>query len=369
MLCEPSPAPRLHGRPKDLRSLQTFLVGLVERARAVGVASYEEAGSVQLLDELVPQVAVILLEALDALDCLLARYDSDGEGEREPAEDGQPDFFRRIDHLMVRRHSAECVADLSFMARGELRRMLGCLDSLSPAVDSWQIVAMCGSSLGKLARSVTAVEAAFCDHEGCEAMLVYGSELRHALEVRHAYGMFRRDLRICSKRNVLTGCLEGGAASIAKLAGREVYAGLRISDRVHLRALQERIISWHRAPVRDLPAGLRLWQDLWSFAHLLLDVSKRQELVEHDRSVLAELHLRLENGGEIGPEVRRLLDSLFGRDEELDLCLLGGEPLDVRSLEGPLSRLRSQRAPASAEPPAHVPGPLGFVPREVAPNR
>jgi hypothetical protein len=125
--------------------------------------------------------------------------------------------------------------------------------------------------------------------------------------------------------------------------GRDVYVHLRISDRVQIRSLQERLIAWFLTPAQDLPAGVRLWQDISGFARLLLDVNKRQELVEHDRQARKEIHLRLAGGGEITLEARRFLDSLFGMDEELDIQLLGDLPLDARSLEAPLRRLRGQR--------------------------
>jgi len=305
----------------DLPSLQAYLVGLVERARAVDVASYEQADSTRIRRELVPQTTVLVKEAINFLECLFDRYDPDqGEGAGASAQ------------------AAERIADLSFMARSELRRKLEFLAGLRTGVDTWQVIAVCGRCLGKLARAMTAVEAALCAHESCEAVLVYDSELAHSLKVRRAYGQLCHDLRN-GKKSSIAESLQSAANSIASLMGHEIYAALRIGDRVQLSGLREHIFAWQRAPERDLRTGLRLWQDVWGVAHLFLDVNKRQELVEHDRQALAELRRRLDGGGEVTPEVRCLLEALLGRDEELDILLLGGKPLEARSLESPLRRL------------------------------
>jgi len=49
-------------RTNDLWSPQAFLVGLVERARVVDMARYEEADSARLLGELVPQTTILVIE-------------------------------------------------------------------------------------------------------------------------------------------------------------------------------------------------------------------------------------------------------------------------------------------------------------------
>ena len=99
---------------------------------------------------------------------------------------------------------------------------------------------------------------------------------------------------------------------------------IRVHDQYMMRLFQTRIRE-ALLDARDDDASVdrltRVWQDLSSFASLLLDVSKREELRIHDRETLAEALARLEGIGPAVPcpeSVSRLLATCEGRDPELD---------------------------------------------------
>lgn len=314
--------------------LQSRIVHLSGRVLEVDIRVYEQLDLVRLRDELAPRVSGLAREAVTLLDAVLDTYEPSGsEEETEPPAD----FYHQIDLLMADAGPPP-VADLAFIARSELLRKLTVLSSIQDA-DTWRVIDVCGSCLRKIRNGMGAVEAALCEHEGLEPVIGYAGELAASLAVRRTYAKFRREILFASLHSQsIADCLHSGATSVAKLIGRDIYRDLRISDRVEIRKLQERMIAWLRAgPDRDVLAGLRLWQDLCGFANLLAEVNKRQELLEHDRAAVAEA-LRLltkKPDGSLPP----LLDTLFGRDDELDeLLLLSGEP-PLAELEPILARL------------------------------
>jgi hypothetical protein len=104
----------------------------------------------------------------------------------------------------------------------------------------------------------------------------------------------------------------GGALST--LAGKPCYADVRFSDRVVLRRLRERALTWARHD-RSVPAGLRLLDDIWTCSDLLRGINRRQELRDHDRALIPRL-LRGPDDDVAAWFVE--LDSLYGLDDDLD---------------------------------------------------
>jgi hypothetical protein len=328
---------------RDARAsdLQAGIVHLTGRVQEVDIRQHEQADAARLRDELLPRVVSLTREAVGYLDAVLDSYEP---GTANEDIESTASFFRRLDLLVAEGTSP--VADLAFIARSELVRKLATLSSVQVA-DTWRVIDVCGSCLRKIRKGLGAVEAALCEHEHLAPVIGYTGEVAISLAVRRTYAKFRREI-LCagSHSQSVADCLHSGATSIAKLIGRDVYSDLRISDRVEIRKLQERTVDWLSAGAdRDVLTGLRLWQDLCGFANLLAEVNKRQELLEHDRTAITAVRRLLAEVPSRGrsrtlpPALRPLLDSLFGRDDELDdLLLRSGEPPRAE-LEPILARL------------------------------
>lgn len=123
---------------------------------------------------------------------------------------------------------------------------------------------------------------------------------------------------------------------------------MRVSDRMQLRALQDRILDWLRAASAEPHEGIRIWSDLLAFARLVHQINRREVLVEHDRRVVSQL--LVECGDCFTDACVELLSKLFGLDPELDEALLVIDPVDTTAARTALSRLALQfgLAPRSA---------------------
>ena len=347
------------GRAQARRSTASLLEKIVRlslSASAIDIASYEEAEACELRAELVPLVGGILTDALAFFEHTLDTYGDDENAPAEPAPAGGLSFRREVDELLLGEAVdasdglGERIADLAFMARLELRQKAGSLTRLPADSDSWRIIAAAGSCLRQIQKALAALEAVIARAEGIASVLGFNDELALALVARRAYASLRRQLRAIARLPEISDRLQGAATSIAYLFDLEVYRDLRISDRVQLRRLLERILRWG-GPDVDRQGGERIWEDLLGCAALLAEISKRQELEEHDERVCQEILDRLVTasspGPELPPDVRPLVESLAGRDDDLDDRIFDGR-IDFSTAAAISQRLVALR---SRQPP------------------
>lgn len=277
----------------------------------------------QTLPELVPVLHDLSGRATAALERVLDAYEgSDGE--------------------------AESLAGLIFCALHEIRKRQDRLLRLAAKSLDLALIAECGGLLRNVKRALAAVQAMICKIEGLPAREEAGRDLQLSLEVRSAYAKFRKEIadiagRDRSSDQFAGAALQSAATSIAKLIGRDIFGGLRLTDRIELRALQRRLLSW-RTSGRSPVEAQRLWQDLYGYVQLLHKVNLRQELLEHDRAVLAQIEEAAEGADpddrEFEQALRRRAMQLAGRDDALDALLLG--PSSGGQLLATLRALRSQ---------------------------
>jgi hypothetical protein len=303
-----------NGRGQARRSTASLLEKIVRlslSASAVDIASYEEDAVGELRAGLVPVVGEILTDVLAFLDRILDPQS--GEIGREIGDD--------LEGL------GERIADLAFIARLELRQRVASLTRLPTDSDSWRIIAAAGSCLRQVQKALAALEAVVARAEGAAPVLGFQDELALALVARRAYASFRRQLRAIGRLPGISDRLQGAATGIAELFDLAIYRDLRISDRVQLRRLLERILRW-AGPDVDRQGGERIWEDLLGCAALLAEISKRQELEEHDERVCREILDRLvaasSPGPDLPPDIRPLVESLTGRDDDLDDRIFDG---------------------------------------------
>ena len=345
---EPNPA-LLRGTESggNAPSLQTVLVLLVAEAESIDVRAWEDAELGRLRSELPPQVGSLLTRGIDLLGDLLGPVQEEEPGQAGPG--GTLSFLRRVDQLVVREGADERLADLVFIARGELRAKLAALPSLATAEDRWRIISTAGSGLRQLVKALTAIEALLAEGQGRPSALGFSAELHISLAVRRTYVQFRRLLESIEVEGPDGVCaaLRRAATRIALLFDLEVYRDLRSHDRVELRRLQERILAWHRGK-GDAASGLQLWQDVLAVAHLLDQVNHREELRVHDLAILTLAREPLRAAAPLGPvpkALRTKLASLFGRDDELDALVAHPGPIAAHDLLERVETLARQLGP------------------------
>jgi hypothetical protein len=131
------------------------------------------------------------------------------------------------------------------------------------------------------------------------------------------------------------------------LVGWEVYPNLRVSDRLHLRELQRRILDWLRGP-SDPAVGLRVWQDLEAFLQLLSLINRRQELIDHDHQIVIAASASVCTCTEpsLPESTMQLLARLEGLDDDIDVLLASPERSEPARWRTTLERFGASTTPS-----------------------
>ena len=117
----------------------------------------------------------------------------------------------------------------------------------------------------------------------------------------------------------------------------------------------KRILDWLNGEERDPILARRLWQDLSNFAEILVQVSHRQELRDHDLRLLIRAYRTLFPSGarrlQVPEDLLSDLKSLLGLDDELDRLIMGRPAGQVELWRRPLQRLKKGLRHGSGPPP------------------
>ncbi len=338
--------------PLKIARLQDRLVETALRARALDLRSYEESRPEDLRSEVYPEVADILAEALTVLDALTDSL----ETEKSPPEDldgfSVPDgsFLREIDALLEAAEDSQAIADIAFFSSRELHLRKSTVEQISASGDTWEIIGELGSALRKVYKAFTAIEAAICRQTDLSPVLGFSTELHRSLKVRRVYARFQEAIAGDAEphHEELRERLRGVAVNIAKMIGRDIYSELRITDRVHLRELQHRVLGWLKRADPNPKTGMRLWQDCAGFAMLLREVNKRQELQQHDHQLIGKMKRCLaEMAADEAPIPENFLEQarpLYGMDAELDALIRRGTAVTPQEWQLALSMFHGSRS-------------------------
>ena len=340
------------------RELLLRVSRLADEIVAIDFHVREEPGALSLAATSVPRVFDLAGLAVTLLDQVQDHYDDgvghDPEGERDHAADATavPDSLDGIGALISTTIAAHEVRDLAFVAAGQIR---SCLTRLQAAFRSQRLlnmVAGADDALARLRKGLIPVESAICEYEGQEPPDRPCIDLEIMLETRRLYGQLRRELLAVGEPDTaeLVAHLTEAGERLARLRGSQIFTYLRLNDRVHVRSLQRRIVTWlGEGPVRDNQVGQVIWGELCTFANLIIQINKRQELQEHDRQVItASYHALYANVSPpkvIPADILERLRSLQGLDDELDSLILTATSRDPKDWKAPIRRLwkRSDR--------------------------
>lgn len=336
MVVDPVSATRL----ETAIAFRAKLRSLFERVRAIDITRFESAPNAALVDELKPRTCKVLAEAGVLFSELVVAYETPAGFEDEPPSGGfpiPPDQGSEYE---------PGVADLAFMAQVELRHRADRLASM--ASGDAILLAECDGALRRVTRALGAIDGALAGDED-PSSLVFHPDLELSLCIRRAYAGFRRRvLELDAKAEPIRVRLLATGREIATLVGLPFYSFLRLGDRVHLRTLQQRLIHVLRAPDVDELEGHRLWSDIVSFACMLSQVNRRQELFEHDSRIVIRVVDSLSALGTLSPAMVTELTRLEGRDEDVDVLLATGRR-DMETWAPVLTRLAQALGRSRAE--------------------
>jgi hypothetical protein len=290
-----------------------------------------------------PRLATAIEQGVKLLQLAQQHYERFGTiGDEQVAS---TDSLHDIGRLISSEIAGQEISDLLLLARSELK---GSLQDLIAAIDQedfLRVASSCDSGLRTLKRTLVSVESAVYEYEGREPPVRHLADLEVSLRTRRLYAELRREiLRPPAPRDaVLPDRLAGVHDRLDRLRELDLYPLLRFDDRIAMRELRRRIALWVASDPHDLVTGRRLWQDLVGFAELLKEVSNRQELRQHDRTLVRRsYHLLFGRGPQptaVPDDVLFQLAALSGLDDELDELLARRERGDLARWRELLARL------------------------------
>lgn len=291
--------------PLDLRAR---IAEQIERTEGFSVLEYEQEGVSPPLDRVENFARQCLGDARDTLSDVIRHYERSSQ--------------------VNATHGSSHLLDLVALGRMELNVFL---DRVARGGGvRWERIALCDSAVRNVRRCLRAVDDAIARREGLELRRDESEiDLKTALTIRKAYLRFYRDVAgdVLPDSGTIRVRLRAAAAGIAILLGSDISPSIRVHDRFMFREFRARIRSALQDPLSPgvLDANIKLWEDLLNFSTLLLDISKREELRQHDRQLIAALLPTLEamelSGaprGRVSPKLMGSLMQLEGRDRELD---------------------------------------------------
>ena len=320
---------------------------LIGRIDSVDVRVPEDSALISLAADLVPGVTRLLREATRLLEQVEEVY---GPDRFEAAEgDDEEESLNGIGLQIATELAARDLSDVAFFARSDLRSSLDQLVSAATQQRGQQLTlaSQCEGGLRRVRKALVSVESAIYEFEGLEPPPRRWFDVELSLQIRKLYWNLRRETGglTVDRNKPLEGRLRAVLYRVVAFRELQVYPFLRVEDRVTLRRLLSRILDWLNGADRDAVSGERLWQDLAAFAELLVQVSHRQELQDHDLAKVGQAWRTFFPFGEaiakVPEETLDDLQALLGLDDELDTLVLEREtaPEPWRPV---LERLRRQ---------------------------
>jgi hypothetical protein len=318
------------GAESSLVAARRGLLDLVDELKAIDIRTYEALE----IDEQVRAVHPLAISLLERGVALVGLVVACSEPVRVDTIPPGLTFELTMDAVVSgTRPLVPDVGDIAFCAQLELRQRLHRLREVTTSRDAVALLGECDSALRRLFKGLCAIESALARKVGSEPLLDFTSELERSLRVRRCYARFTRKILELPPPTpeTIVARLRAVGTAIAMLVGQDVYAELRMSDRLQLRLLQRRVLAWLRgAETRDAAGGLELFSDVTTFLDMLKQVNRRQELVEHDAALAGELLGSLGPGApEVPQALLARLGALAGRDASIDGLLGSGQASDA----------------------------------------
>jgi hypothetical protein len=313
----------------DFQALTKQFNRLIDQIDSVDVRVPEDSALISLAADLVPGVTRLLREAATLLGRVEEIYGPD-QFENTNLMDSEGDSLRGIGFQIATELAARDLSDVAFFARTDLR---GSLDQLVAAAtrkrgEQLTLASHCESGMRRVRKALVSVESALYEFEAREPPVRRWFDVELSLQIRKLYWNLRRETGgdAADQDRSLEARLRSVLYRVVAFRELRVYPFLRVEDRVTLRRLLSQILDWLNGDLRDPSAGERLWQDLAAFAELLVQVSHRQELQDHDLGMVGKAwHVLFPYGDSISEVPDDLVDelqALLGLDDDLDRLIL-----------------------------------------------
>lgn len=205
------------------------------------------------------------------------------------------------------------------IAKWDYEWKVAALTSKLESEDSLSLLLSICNICSAIFKGSQAIEETLCNYEAIEPDELFANRSKEqliiSLEIRRVYTKFSKmvseenwanDIELTTM--IIRERLRRIGSAIAVLYGRDVFSHLRVSDRVLIKQLQQRILNWLSNKTVDLEMGKTIWQDVCSFAELLTEINNRAELIQHDNQTLSTVYDELAS---LPDFIKPLPDNLF----------------------------------------------------------
>ena len=330
---------------------QRFDVSIL-RVEELDVRVPEDSALIGLAADLVPKVTRLLRDGITLTRAVETAYDPKSTDVPRPP-DG--DTLTHIGLMISAELAARDLNDVAYFARSELSAALERLEhAATRAGGELTLASSCEAGLRCLRKALVSVESALYEFEGRETPRRQWYDVELSLQIRKLYWNLRRETGFAGSDGAgYESRLRRVLYRVVAFRELSVYPFLRVDDRVQLRSLLKRILDWLNGHARDPDEARRVWVDLQSFAELLVQVSHRQELQDHDREMLLRLRGQIVRGADsLSNTTLDEMQRLLGLDGELD-DLIANRISFAEAWREPLERLL-ERLTHPPEPPGRI---------------
>lgn len=263
------------------------VTSLTERCQAMRLVVLEDTERFELDNVRIRTLEALLEVGLAVTGQVIEHYDETADTEPVGIL-SETESLRAIGEQISTELASREVSDLAFVGYSQIRRALDRLRGVLAGDDPWVVMAQADTAHRHLAKALIALESALREFHGLEPVLRQWVAIEDSLEIRRAYGQFRRIVAALdseAETRGLTSVLCRAGRHLGSLQDRSIYPYLRIEDRVEIRRLQQRIADWlaevdghgevDAGIAADAATGRQLWQDLVAFAELIQQVNDR----------------------------------------------------------------------------------------------
>jgi len=332
---------------EELRALHKRIIELATSVHSINIQAFEELTPEKIRTEFAPLVIESLKTALSLTGQLLEEFDQSAQN-TDSRESFNVEIERIVDvvannTLSTGALSYTKLADIAFISSIELTTHSKKLGQLRDGLTSWELIAAYSSALRGITKTMSAIEFILCDIHSCPERLNFQTQLEYSQRSRRAYLHLRRVFlkQGAPSEQTIYAHMRSAGTQIAVLIGQDIYPHLRVEDRAQLREIQHKILNWLRDEEVGPLVGIRLWQDMAGVLDIFCQISRRQELVEHDGNTVETIYDKLckATDDEVDSHSHGEVLSLEGLDPELDGLLYTSSPPKVSELVLPLERL------------------------------
>ncbi len=346
------------------RGLLERTVELLEQAESIELFIPEDTGLFSVDSDHVTQVRQLIGSTIDILREISRRFEelAASLAESDTSADDEDSLLLEIGAQISSEIAAREISDLSFVGRGQLAEIRDTLETAVERKQTWVVASYADSGLRRARKALISLESAISEFEGESAPDRQWTDLEDSLEIRRLYGQFRRAILrgdLEASGEALAKQLQSAARRISILRDLKIYPFLRIDDRLTIRKLNRRIVDWSTSAVESKDEdGRRILQDLVSFARLLGKINEREELREHDRAVVFRLLASTRHqaaNAPLRPVILQEIETLLGRDDDLDQILLQPGRHTQSDLRPHLEKLQRELFPGAARGAGEIP--------------